>query len=284
MKVLVTASTGTIGSRVVTKLRDRSQVEVLEGSRQPQKAGQIQFDFDNANVVLSALKNVEKAILITPASPQELETGVRFVQIAKEAGLKHLVFMSIHRVEDAPAIPHFASKIAIQKELEKSGLKWTTISPNNFYQNDYFFKSSLLEHGVYPQPFGNIGLSRVDANDIADALVQALFKEELSRQIFPLIGPESLTVNQTCELYGHYLGRPIQYGGDDLERWYENNKSYLPEWLLNDWKQMYMFFQRQGLKATVADYIQQEKILNHPPKSFESFVKETVLDWKKETL
>ncbi|MBA2212426.1 hypothetical protein H1D40_25910, partial [Escherichia coli] len=88
MKILVTASTGTIGFRVFTKLRNRSQVEVLEGCRQPQKAGQIQFNFDNANVVLSALKNVEKAVLITPASPQELETGVRFVQSAKAAGLK----------------------------------------------------------------------------------------------------------------------------------------------------------------------------------------------------
>lgn len=281
MKVLVTASTGTIGSRVVKQLKKQSQVETLEGSRRPQRAGQIHFDFANEDVILSALKKVDKVVLITPASPTELETGVRFVQLAKEAGLKHLVFMSIHRVEAAPFIPHFASKIAIQKELEKSGLNWTTISPNNFYQNDYFFKSSLLDHGVYPQPFGNVGLCRVDADDIADALVQALFKEELSGQIFPLIGPESLTVKQTCELYSQYLDCPIRYGGDDLDRWEESNKPYLPAWLLNDWKQMYMFFQRQGLKATVADYIQQEKILNRPPKTFERFVKETILTWKR---
>lgn len=281
MKVLVTASTGTIGSRVVKQLEKQSQVEILEGSRQPQRAGQIHFDFAKEDVVLSALKKVDKVVLITPASPTELETGVRFVQIAKDAGLKHLVFMSIHRVEEAPLIPHFASKVAIQKELEKSGLMWTTVAPNNFYQNDYFFKSSLLDHGIYPQPFGNVGLSRVDADDIADALVQSLLREELRGQIFPLIGPEALTAKQTSEMYSQYLGAPILYGGDDLERWEESNKPYLPAWLLADWKQMYMFFQRQGLKATVADYIQQEKILNRPAKTFESFVKETIQAWKR---
>ncbi|WP_374001551.1 SDR family oxidoreductase [Bdellovibrio bacteriovorus] len=262
-------------------MEKQSQVEILEGSRQALRAGQIHFDFDNEDVVLSALKRVDKAVLITPASPTELETGVRFVQIAKDAGLKHLVFMSIHRVEEAPLIPHFASKVAIQKELEKSGLMWTTVAPNNFYQNDYFFKSSLLDHGIYPQPFGNVGLSRVDADDIADALVQSLLREELRGQIFPLIGPEALTAKQTSEMYSQYLGAPILYGGDDLERWEESNKPYLPAWLLADWKQMYMFFQRQGLKATVADYIQQEKILNRPAKTFESFVKETIQAWKR---
>lgn len=281
MKVLVTASTGTIGSRVVKLLKNRSQVEILEASRRPKNKGQIAFDFGSEEMIRSSLKAVDKVVLITPASQTELETGVRFVQIAKEIGLKHLVFMSIHRVEDSPSIPHFAAKIAIQKEIEKSDLSWTTISPNNFYQNDYSFKSSLLEHSVYPQPFGNVGLSRVDADDIAEALVSALFKEELGGQIFPLVGPEALTANQVCEIYGEYLGKIVRYGGDDLDAWEEYNKVYLPAWLLSDWKQMYMFFQRQGLRASVADYIQQEKILGRAPRSFETFVRETVQDWKK---
>lgn len=281
MKVLVTASTGTIGSRVVKLLQNQSQVETLAGSRQPRDKDQALLDFDNYGTILAALKKVDKAVLITPASPTELETGLRFVQLAQTAGLKHLVFMSIHRVEVAPWIPHFASKIAIQKELQKSGLKWTTVSPNNFYQNDYFFKEALLSHGVYPQPFGNVGLCRVDAEDIAEALVQAVLNEELSGQIFPLVGPEVLTAHRTCELYSHYLGRPIHYGGDDLESWEKINKPFLPAWLLNDWKQMYMYFQREGLKATATDYIQQEKILNRPPRTFENFVKETTQNWKK---
>lgn len=280
MKVLITASNGTIGSRVVKLLKQKPQVEILETSRQPQHSGQVSFDFDDEKSVLAALQKVDKAILITPASPTELETGVRFVQIAKQTGLKHLVFMSIHQVENQPSIPHFASKIAIQQELEKSGLKWTTIAPNNFYQNDYSFKNALLESGVYPQPFGHAGLSRVDADDIAQGLVNALLDEEFFGQIFPLVGPEALTVDQVCQVYAKYLGKTIRYGGDDLDAWEEQNKAYIPDWLLRDWKKMYAFFQREGLKATVADYIQQEKILGRAPKSFEIFVKETAQNWK----
>ena len=281
MNVLVTASTGTIGSRVVKFLKTQSQVEILETSRLPKSKGQIAFEFGNDELIRSSLEMADKAVLITPASQNELERGVRFVQIAREIGLKHLVFMSIHRVEDGPSIPHFAAKIAIQKELEKSDLNWTTIAPNNFYQNDYSFKSSLLERGVYPQPFGNMGLSRVDADDIAEALVHALFKEELIGQIFPLAGPEPLTADRVCEIYGDYLGQIVRYGGDDLDVWADHNKNNLPAWLLNEWKQMYQLFQHQGLRASVADYIQQEKILGRTPRSFETFVRETVQHWKQ---
>lgn len=281
MKVLITASNGTIGSRVVKLLKQKPSIDIFEACRQPKHTGQVAFDFDNENLMLAALQNVDKAILITPASPHELETGVRFVQLAKQAGLKHLVFMSIHQVESEPNIPHFASKIAIQKELETSGLKWTTVAPNNFYQNDYFFEKAILNQGVYPQPFGSVGLSRVDADDIAQCLVNALFREELAGQIYPAIGPEALTADQVAKVYEKHLGFAVRYAGDDLNIWQEQNKEFIPDWLLSDWKKMYAFFQREGLKATVADYIQQEKILGHAPKSFETFVKETVQNWKK---
>lgn len=244
MKTLITASPGTVGSRVVQKLKTRGGVEVLEATRNPQKPEHIYFDFNNEQAMFEACHQADKAVLITPA------------------------------------IPHFASKIAIQRKLNSSGMSWTTIAPNNFYQNDLWFQASLCDFGIYPQPFGQKGLSRVDADDIAEALVNAVLDESYSRQIYPLIGPEALTARDVCKVYSQFLDREIMYGGDDLQKWADQNRKFLPEWLLNDWLKMYKFFQEQGLKATAAEYIQQEKILKRPPKSFESFVKETVQKWQ----
>lgn len=280
MKTLITASTGTVGSRVVQKLRIKGEVEVLEATRNPQKPEHIYFDFNNEQAMFEACRQAEKAVLITPASPTELEEGLSFVETAQRAGMRHIVFMSIHQVEQAPSIPHFASKIAIQKKLNCSGMSWTTIAPNNFYQNDLWFQESLCNFGIYPQPFGQKGLSRVDADDISEALVNAILDESYSGQIYPLIGPETLTAHDVCKVYSHFLDKEILYGGDDLQKWSEQNRKILPEWLLNDWVQMYTFFQEQGLKATAADYVQQEKILKRPPKSFESFVRDTVQKWQ----
>lgn len=280
MKTLITASTGTVGSRVVQKLKTKRDVEVLEATRNPQKPEHIYFDFNNEQAMFEACRLADKAVLITPASQTELAEGLSFLETAQRAGLRHIVFMSIHQVERAPAIPHFASKIAIQRKLNSSGMSWTTIAPNNFYQNDLWFQASLCDFGIYPQPFGQKGLSRVDADDIAEALVNAVLDESYSRQIYPLIGPEALTARDVCKVYSQFLDREIMYGGDDLQKWAEQNRKFLPEWLLNDWLKMYKFFQEQGLKATATEYIQQEKILKRPPKSFESFVKETVQKWR----
>lgn len=281
MKVLVTASNGTIGSRVVRLLKKHPSIEVRQTSRNPQSQDQVAFDFNNEGLIRSALGGVQKVIMITPASPDELEVGVRFVQICRQAGVAHLIFMSIHQVERAPLIPHFASKIAIQKELEKSGMKWTTIAPNNFFENDFWFKSALMESGIYPQPFGSRGLSRVSADDVAQALVNAVSREDLAGQIYPLVGPETLTFQQVCQVFEKYLGKKICYGGDDLDQWEQQNKALIPSWLLEDWKQMYAFFQKEGLRASVGDYIQQEKILGRAPRSFDAFVRETVQFWKQ---
>lgn len=53
--------------------------------------------------------------------------------------------------DHCPEAPHFKSKIEIQSAIEKSGLPCTCIMPNNFYQNDTWFKQAILDYGVYRQ-------------------------------------------------------------------------------------------------------------------------------------
>lgn len=286
MKVLVTAGTGTIGSRVVDMLRKRTEIEVSQATRRPLNPDQVTLDMSSESKTKELLDSLDKIVLITPATPTEQADAVRLIQQARRSRIKHVVFMSIHNVQMAPHIPHFAAKIATQNELQRSGIPWTTIAPNNFYQNDCWFQSSLINWSVYPQPFGNQGLARVDAEDIAEALVTGVTDESLAGQIYPLIGPENLTVQDVCNHYSELLKKPILYGGDDLHSWFENNKAFLPEWLLKDWMQMYAYFQRHGLKASAQDYIQQEKILKRPPRSFAIFAKELIKQWKntQETL
>ena len=41
-----------------------------------------------------------------------------------------------------------------------------------------------------------------------------------------------------------------------------------------DFRLMYEFIQKSGLKATPADFDRQTRLLGHPPRKFEDFVKE----------
>jgi len=91
-------------------------------------------------------------------------TGMRL------ATVKRVVYLSVHHADKAAWLPHFGSKIGVEEALKVSGIPFTILRPNNFYQNDYWFKDVLLQYGVYPQPLGSTGVSRVDVRDIADGV------------------------------------------------------------------------------------------------------------------
>ncbi len=58
--------------------------------------------------------------------------------------------------------------------VREAGIPWVDLAPNSFFQNDLRYRAALLKHGVYPQPIGNQGASRVDVRDIADVAVALL--------------------------------------------------------------------------------------------------------------
>ena len=99
------------------------------------------------------------------------------------SGVKKIVFLSVHRVDEAPHLPHFGAKLPIETAIEASGIPFTILRPNNFYQNDYWYKDAMLGHGVYPQPFGDVGLSRVDVRDIAEVAALALTTDAAKNEI-----------------------------------------------------------------------------------------------------
>jgi uncharacterized protein YbjT (DUF2867 family) len=217
---------------------------------------------------------VDGVFMATPLSQDETERGLAAVSAARKAGIKRLVYMTVHNLEAAPHIPHFASKFPVVKAIKESGIAWTLLEPNNFYQNDFWFMDVITKFGVYPQPIGNRGLSRVDARDIADAAVNALTGAGHEGKHYPMVGPEALTGNGVAETYSRHLNREVRYGGDDLDAWAEQAKAMMPEWLVHDLCIMYKYFQDSGLVATEEDLERQAKVLHHPPRTFEAFVAE----------
>jgi uncharacterized protein YbjT (DUF2867 family) len=285
---LVIGGTGTVGSQVVRRLTERGEkVRVL--TRSAEHAGKLPAgteavigDLTRPESLPPAMQGMERLFLITPLSQTEADEGRAAVQAAQKAGIQHLVYMSVHDVERGPHVPHFKSKIEIQQAIERSGIPWTFVMPNNFYQNDFWSQQPLLEYGVYPQPVGDVGLSRVDVRDIADAVVNALGSSAHLRQRYPLVGPTAWTGPATAATWGRFLGKEIRYGGNDLDAWAEQAKRMLPEWLVHDFRIMYEFFQEKGLVASTADLAQQHKVLGHAPRTFEDFARETAESWKSQ--
>ena len=286
MKVLVLGGTGTVGSQVVRELLARkAEVSVLTRSAEkakglPEGVQPVTGNLLDVATVRSAFQGMDGVFLLNPVGASEGHEGLMAVNGARLGGVKRVVYLSVQAADTAAYLPHFGSKVGVEAGLKTSGVEWTILRPNNFYQNDNWFKDAILQYGVYPQPLGDKGCSRVDVRDIAEAAAIALTAGGHAGETYNLVGPDALTGSQTAEVWSRILGRPIAYGGNDLDAWEKQFLQYLPELMVFDYKQMYAFFQDRGFRATADDLARQTKLLGHPPRRFEDFARETAAVWK----
>jgi uncharacterized protein YbjT (DUF2867 family) len=286
MSILVTGGTGTVGSQVVRELLARgAQVQVL--TRDPAKAKSLSAgvtavtgDLGAVETVRRVFKRVDGVFLVNTVSPTEVHEGLLSVCAMRQENVKRVVYLSVHQADVAAWLPHFGGKVGVEEAVRKSGIPFTILRPNNFYQNDYWFKDALLQHGVYPQPIGNTGLNRVDVRDIAEAAAVALTSSGHAGESYDIVGPEVHTGQSTAEVWSRALGRPIAYAGDDLDAWEKQSLQYMPDWAVYDYKNMYAFFQEKELKATPEAIERQTRLLGHSPRSFGAFAAETASAWR----
>lgn len=290
MKILVLGGTGTVGSEVVRQLaKGNADIYVLtrnvktENDR-PKKVKFVTGDLLNVDTVRSVFKNMDAVFLLNPVSTTETHQALMALNGMIMSGVKKVVYLSIHHLDQAPHLPHFGSKIPVEITIKSSGIPYTILRANNFYQNDYWFKESILKFNTYPQPLGNVGVSQVDVRDIAEVATLALTTEKHHGQTYNIAGPELNTGESTAKTWSKILKRPIVYGGDDLHRWEKQALHYSPAWMVFDFKLMYKFFQEEGLKATKKDLQKLTSLLGHKPRSYDDFVSETADMWTKEAV
>jgi len=286
MKVLIIGGTGTVGSQVVRELLARKvMVQVLTRSADkakglPTGAQGVIGDLLDPSTVRSVFKDVDAVFMLIAVSTTETHEGLMALNGMRMAEVKRLVYMSVHNVEQAPHLPHFGSKLPIETVVKSSGIAYTILRPNNFFQNDYWYKDAMLNYSVYPQPLGDLGLSRVDVRDIAEAAAISLMSSGHEGKTYNLVGPSVCTGEITAEAWSRALDKDISYAGNDLDAWERQSLKFLPAWMVFDFRLMYKFFQDKGLKATPDDIRRQTRLLGHPPRSFKNFVMETAAMWK----
>ncbi len=285
MRVLVTGGTGTVGSHVVKELVGRG-IEVRVLTRDPGKthlpegATAVAGNLLDVSTITTVFADVDGVFLLNAVSPTEAQEALLAITAMRGARVAHVVYLSVHQVDSAPWLPHFGSKVGIEAALKASGLPWTILRPDNFFQNDYWYKDVLLQHGVYPQPFGDVGTSRVDVRDIAAAAAIAFTQPGHIGQTYDLVGPEVVTGTSTAATWSEALGRPVVYGGNDLDAWYAQATGMLPEWMAYDFRHMYAHFQEHGLAAGPGAVARLTTLLGQPPRSFAAFARECAAAWK----
>jgi uncharacterized protein YbjT (DUF2867 family) len=283
MRVLVVGGTGSVGSQVVRQLMARGvNVHVLTRDANkavPEGATAVVGNLAEPETVRRVFDGMDGVFLVNSVSATEAHEGLMGVCGAMEAGVRRLVYLSVHKLDAAPHLPHFGAKIGVEAAVAQSGLEYTILRPNNFYQNDYWLRDAIVHGGFYPQPLGNVGLSRVDTRDIAEAAAIVLAEGGHGGEIYDLVGPEPVTGESSAAAWSAALGRPVAYGGDDLDVWEAHASKLMPAYMAYDFRKMYEFFQAHGLLASDEAIARQTRLLGHPPRAYGDFVRATAAAW-----
>jgi len=284
MTILVTGSTGKVGSEVLKELDKRgATIRALvrkPDAKLPKGVEAIVGDLLDPVSVEKALDGADKLYLLNGVVPEELTQGLIAYGLAKKLKLKHVVYHSVFRAEHFLDVPHFASKVAIESALRQFDVPFTIIRPNYFYQNDTSLEDLLMGPGIYPIPLGTPGISAVDIRDIAEAAAIALTTEGNEGKTYNLNGPEILSGSKVASIWSAVLGKKIRYTGEDMDAFEEQMRQKAPSWSAFDIRMMFQGYLERGFIAGDGDLETLTALLGHAPRRYEDFAKETVLEWK----
>lgn len=286
MSILVIGATGTLGSLITQGLAGAG-AEVKALVRQ---AGKREFPAGVTEVVAGltdvasmriALASVRTLFLLNAVTPDEVTQALITLNLAREAGIERVVYLSVIHADTFTNVPHFTGKQTVERMIERFDMPVTVLRPAYFMQNDRLVQQAIQAYSVYPMPIGAAGVSMIDARDIADVAVAELLRRDtapsaLARVTLELVGPQALTGASVAKTWSAALGREIAYGGDDLAAFEAQLASYGPSWLAYDMRLMMAGIQTFGMHPVEGTVEMLEALIGHPLRTYEDFVREVV--------
>lgn len=278
MTILVIGATGRVGRNVVEQLVSRSaKVRIL--TRDASKATVpidvevVQGEILDLDSLRNAFKGVRTLFLLNAVTGDEFAQAIIALNVAREAGVERVVYLSVFDADRAVNVPHFAVKSGAERMLKAMDFSATILRPSYFIDNEVMIKDVVLTQGVYPMPIGAKGVAMVDARDIAEVAAIELIRRDQAPGKLPietinLVGPETLTGEGLAAIWSDVLGRPIIYGGDDPSSFERNMATFMPKWTAYEMRLMAERYVSDGMIPEKGDVERLVKLLGRPLHSY----------------
>lgn len=183
MNVLVTGGTGTLGRHVVRRLRDAGhRARIL--TRHPKgHVDTVEGDLTTGAGLLHALSGMDAIIHAASATTEvtrgratDVEGTRRLLALARDANIKHVVFVSIVGI-DGVQYPYYRTKVAAEGVVHENMVPWSILRATQFHQLIEFFLGGFCKlPGLATVPFG-WQFQPVDPGEVATRLVEVVQKE-----------------------------------------------------------------------------------------------------------
>ena len=216
-RILVTGA-GVTGGEVARQLAATGR-ETCALVRSPERAERLRKlgielvdgDFANRDSWMQALSGVTAVFNITVAHRDTVAWNAAFLDCAKQNGVRHVVQLSGMTVSPSSPAAFHRQMSQCDEALKASGLSYTILQPNVFYQNMLRMAVSIREHGRFCSAAGDACISMIDVRDVAEVAVKALTESDHANKVYVLTGPEVVSYFDVARLLSEATGNPIVY-------------------------------------------------------------------------
>ncbi|MDX8507100.1 NmrA/HSCARG family protein [Mesorhizobium captivum] len=281
--VLVVGATGRFAGLVVPELvrRNANVRALIRDSANVEKARQFGAsevatgDLRDRRSLESALEGVDGVFHIGPAfAADEAAMGVAMVEAAARAGVRKFVFSSVIQPTNTRLKNH-ASKVPVEDALYSTNMEYTILHPANFMQNIAAAWPSVVEHGVFAEPFPKTAkLARVDYRDVAEVAAIALTESRLSYATLELCAAGMHSREEIVSMMSEELGRPIAAGEPTFAQWAANARVPYSDHQMQSLAKVHDHYARYGLGG---NSLTLRAALGHEPRSLRSLIRELAL-------
>lgn len=282
-KILVTGPTGNVGSEIYKRLLAKGAPAVAAAYNVDKARSQfgadaaiVHFDFTKPETFAGAFEGIEKMFLVRPPDIADVKKDIApALAAAKDAGVKHVVFLSLLGVERNPIVPHRA----IEKAVRESGMAWTFLRASFFMQNlSTTHREDICERGDVFVPAGKGKTSFIDVRDIAAVAVKALTEPGHENKAYPLTGSVALTYGDVAREMTDVLGRPVRYSNPSPRNFgKEMRRRGLPLPFILVMNGLYTVCRVGGAAQVTPDA---ENLLGRKPTSLREFVEDYKQVWQ----
>lgn len=275
-EILVTGATGTSGGALLRQL-SRAGIAVRALVRDKEKAAHlasdlvelVEGDLDDQASLEEAMTGIRAAYLNILPFGGALDQVDRFLAAAKSRGVRHVVKLSGLNASLQSPSATIRLHAAANEKIVASGLGYTILNANSFYQNILSQLDGIRATGQFYLPLGDAQQSLVDVEDVGAVAARVLADPDAASGVLELTGPQSLTFRDVATALGRAFGREVSYAPITSEAFRGVLLSNgAPEPVARDVAELFQVFAAGDYAEVTGDVA---RVLGRQPRSIDDF-------------
>ena len=280
--IVVTGSTGTIGSELVRLLAaagaDARAIYHRAQSEAGARPAQVRFfraDLADPMQAEAALAGASSLFLLTGNEPGFLQVQLTVVAEAERRAIRHLVKLSALGASDHSKSGIGRDHWTVEQAIQRTDIPWTILRPHGFMQNwlQDVAASVRSENTIYA-PIGDGRVPFIDARDIAAVAAEVLLRPDAHiGKKYVLTGGVAVGYADLAAELTKVTGRAITYRAISMEEARARlTRLGQPAPLIDATLAIAAYQRDGGPTALVSPTV--ERLLGRPPRTIADFVRD----------